>query len=170
FEIVTVATESKGPEAARPFLEAAKATYPALLDTQHVVAELYNTRNAPAGIWIDEEGRIVRPPEVAYAKQRTRENMEGVPHFKYLNALRDWVDKGPESVYALSGEQVQERMGAPTEADAEALAYFRLGIYLNEQGHGAEAVPYFKRAQELKPTNWNFKRQAWNLGSIDADY
>ncbi len=27
-----------------------------------------------------------------------------------------------------------------------------------------------KLAHELKPENWNYKRQAWNLGDIEADY
>jgi hypothetical protein len=170
FEVITVATESKGPEAAEPFLRAANPTHPALLDVQHVVAELYRTRNAPAGIWIDEEGRIVRPPEVAYARLRSRENMEGVPHDRYLNALRDWVEKGAESIYALSASDLGRRRALPTEDDARAMAHFRLGVHLHQQGHAADAIPHFKQAQALKPADWNFKRQAWSLGDIARDY
>ena len=51
-----------------------------------------------------------------------------------------------------------------------ALGRASAGVKTLKEGHGAEAVPYFKRAQELKPTNWNFKRQAWNLGDMAQDY
>jgi hypothetical protein len=54
--------DSKGREAGLPYIEAAKPGYPVLLDERHVVAERYGTRNVPAGVWIVEEGRMVRGP------------------------------------------------------------------------------------------------------------
>ena len=39
----------------------APPTYPCLIDEGHVVAELYNMRNVPQAVWLDEQGRIVRP-------------------------------------------------------------------------------------------------------------
>ena len=35
--------------------------YPCLIDAGHVVAELYGMYNVPQAVWIDEQGRIVRP-------------------------------------------------------------------------------------------------------------
>ena len=52
-------------DAARPWIEAAKPDYPCLIDRDHHVADLYNMVNVPQAVWIDEEGRIVRPPENA---------------------------------------------------------------------------------------------------------
>jgi hypothetical protein len=49
------------------------------------------------------------------------------------------------------------------------MAHFRLGVYLNQQGKKDEAIAQFKQAHDLVPGNWNYKRQAWNLGSIE-DY
>lgn len=170
FEIISVATESKGPEAAEPFVRAASPTFPTLLDVHHVVAELYNTRNVPAGIWIDETGRVVRPPEAAYAQRRPQAGAEPVLQVKYLNALRDWADKGSRSIYVLSERDVQQRMALPTKEDAQAMTFFRLGVYLYQRGHGGDAIAHFKQAQALKPENWNYKRQAWNLGDIERDY
>jgi hypothetical protein len=140
-----------------------------LLDTNHVVAELYQTRNVPAGIWIDETGRIVRPPEVCYAQTR-RPGQEPVLNEKYLNALRDWVKRGAASIYALTPDELVQKAPKPTAEDAAAMACFRLGVWLYQQGHGDAAVPYFKQAQALRPTNFNFKRQAWNLGDAERDY
>lgn len=169
FEILSIAEESKGPEAAQPWIDAGNPQYPVLLDTAHVVAELYHTRNVPAGIWIDEQGRIVRPPEVCYAQTR-RQGQEPVLNEKYINALRHWVKNGAESIYVLKPGEVAERTHQPTAEDAEATAYFRLGVWMYDQGRGEEAIPYFKHAQELRPQNWNFKRQAWNLGDAERDY
>ncbi len=146
-----------------------------LLDPAHVVAERFGTTNVPAGIWIDEAGRIVRPPEVARARVRPADpGAEPVPHAKYLNALRDWVRHGPRSIYVRRAGDALARAPAADDAaaaaGAEAVACFRLGVHLFEQGHGAEAVPYFKRAIALRPEDWNARRQAWNLGDSERDY
>ena len=42
---------------------AAAPTYPCLIDERHEVAERYNMVNVPTSVWIDEQGRIVRPAE-----------------------------------------------------------------------------------------------------------
>jgi hypothetical protein len=167
---VSIAEESKGRETALPFVEAAKPGYPVLLDEQHVVASRYGTRNVPAGVWIDEKGRIVRGPEVASGMQRSADGTERVPHEKYLNALRDWVKRGEESVYVRQGRRGEAVAIGQTAESAQAAAAFRLGVHLHGQGHSAEAIPHFKRAHELSPENWNYKRQAWNLGDIERDY
>ena len=152
-----------------------------LLDEGHVVAERYGTRNVPAGVWIDERGRIVRGPEVASAGQRNAEG-ERVPHERYLNALRDWVVRGEESVYVRQGRRGAAVAIEGSAEAARAAAHFRLGVYLHGEGTAggtegtggteaaAAAVSHFKRAHELSPENWNYKRQAWNLGDIERDY
>src|SRR5688572_15906176 len=65
FTPIAVALDTRGPEAARPWIEAAKPGYPCLVDEEHLVGALYGTVNVPTAVWIDEEGRIVRPPETA---------------------------------------------------------------------------------------------------------
>ena len=58
--MITVALD-KSPEDARPWIEAARPRHPSLVDTGHVLADLYNIVNVPTVFWIDEAGRIVRP-------------------------------------------------------------------------------------------------------------
>jgi len=65
-EIVTVALDTGGPEAARPWIEAASPEHPSLLDPAHVLDELLGVVNVPNGAWIDEEGMLVRPVEPAF--------------------------------------------------------------------------------------------------------
>ena len=58
--MITVALD-KSADAARPWIEAARPTHPALIDTRHVLADLYNVVNVPTIFWIDERLRIVAP-------------------------------------------------------------------------------------------------------------
>lgn len=135
-----------------------------------MVPELYNTRNVPAAFWIDEAGIVVRANDPIYIQRRNRETGETTINEQYLAAVRDWVAKGPASVYVTPPDETQRRMGEQGEANAQANAHFRLGVHLHEQGKRDEAIAQFKRAHELQPDNWNYKRQAWNLGDIEQDY
>ena len=63
--VVAVAEESRGADHARPWIEQAKSDYWQLIDTDHQLEDLYNLVNVPQAIWIDEQGKIVRPPETA---------------------------------------------------------------------------------------------------------
>ncbi|MSQ42166.1 MAG: thioredoxin family protein [Dehalococcoidia bacterium] len=168
--MITVACDAKGAEAAAPFITAANPSHPSLIDRHHAVPELYNTRNVPAAFWIDEAGRIVRANDPIYIQRRNRETGETTINEQYLNAVRDWVKNGSASIYVTPPAETARRMGALDAENAEANAHFRLGFYLHEQGHTAEAIAQFKRAHALKPDNWNYKRQAWNLGNIEQDY
>jgi hypothetical protein len=58
-----VSLELSGPEASRPFIEAAAPTHPSLLDMTHQMDALFGVVNIPNVIWIDEDGVIVRPAE-----------------------------------------------------------------------------------------------------------
>ena len=65
FTVITVAFD-KNAEEARPWIEAANPQHPSLIDTKHLVADLYNMVNVPTILWINEVGEIVRPNDVAY--------------------------------------------------------------------------------------------------------
>jgi len=69
--IVTVALDTD-VEAARPFHEAANPTHPSLVDQSHRLVELFGITNVPFGLWVDETGTIVRPPEVAFLAREPR--------------------------------------------------------------------------------------------------
>ena len=53
-------------ERGQPFIEKAKPEHPSLIDEAHVSDELFGFVNVPNGVWIDEEGMIVRPAEPAH--------------------------------------------------------------------------------------------------------
>ena len=184
-EIVTVALDSAGPEAARPWIEVARPEHPALIDEHHVLDELFGIVNVPSGVWIDEDGMIVRPPEPAFAAypdwehglgedatdyQRRTLGLEQqvlVEHEKYVTAVRDWAEHGAASRYVLSPEQVLERSQPRSPAESQAAAHFELGAELHRRGRTADAVEHFKAAHRLQPDNWTYKCQAWSFVSPD---
>jgi tetratricopeptide (TPR) repeat protein len=139
-----------------------------LIDQEHLVSKLYNMVNVPTGVWIDEKGRIVRPNEVAFIDDRFKP-FTGLDSAPYLNALRDWVEKGDKSPYVMNEEQLQAKLAPPDPNALMASAEFGLGEQLYKAGHPAEAIPHFKEAQRLNPKSWNYKRQAYKLSS-EGDY
>jgi len=140
-----------------------------LIDETHVVSTLYGMVNVPTGVWIDENGRMVRPPEVAFIDDR----FKVFTHFSsttYLNALRDWIENGDKSQYALHEDEMRKRLAAETAEQLMAAAEFTLAEYLYKTGAAPDSIPHFKEAQRLDSGNWNYKRQAWALGDQKRDY
>jgi hypothetical protein len=184
FELVTVGLDTLGAEGCRSFIEAARPRHPSLIDAHHVMAELFGVINIPQSVWIDEQGMIVRPPETAPAPpgadrtprvppdvqvperfqaimgeaQKIRQDVE-----PYHTALRDWVDHGADSRYALPADEVIAR-SRPRDADvARGHAHFELACELERRGHHDNAVEHFREAHRLVPESWTFRRQAWSL-------
>ena len=173
FEIISVAQDTGGVKDAGPWITAAKPDFTALVDEKQIVTQKYNMVNVPTAVWIDEQGHVVRPNEVAFIDDRFK-TFTGMDSAPYINAIRDWAAKGAKSVYVLSEAELKARLKPPSDdrsndrrkADAE----FALAAYLYKQGKGTDAIPHFKEAQRLDPDNWNYKRQAWALSDAERDY
>jgi len=170
FTVLAVALDV--PEAARPWIESASASYPCLIDRDHVVAELYNLVNVPQAVWIDETGTIVRPAETAGSNDGFRamdRQTLVVPDdvlaerkrlkAAYFDAVRDWAMRGAESPHALDAEGVRARLRVPDAAVAQAHVRFRLGRLLARASRDAEATAQFAEATRLHPESWAMWRQ-----------
>ena len=118
--------------------------------------------NVPTGVWINEQGRIVRPGETAYTTSRTT-NFGGKTITTegeiYVAALRDWVANGARSQYVVTPEEYARRVKPRTPAEREADAAFQLGVYFHGAGKKELAEKYWQRAQSLNPDDWNYHRQ-----------
>ena len=156
-----------------PWIEGAKPRYPALIDRDHRVAALYNFKNVPEATWIDEEGRIVRPPETAGAYESFRfidpatkapgpeaAAKKDSARKLYLEALADWVRNGAESRYAMAADIARSHVAKPTAEEALAHAHFRLGSFLMAEDRQAEAEQHMAEASRLHPESWAIWRQA----------
>jgi hypothetical protein len=170
FEVLTIACDAKGNAAVEPFITAAHQQHPSLVDEKLRVAELFDARNVPSAFWINESGRIVRANDPIYAQRRNRETGEVTINHEYLDAVRDWVAKGRQSVFLMDQERMASRLPALDAGDVEAAAEFHLATYLALHDHANDALVHFKRAHELRPQNWTYKRQAWSFGDIERDY
>jgi hypothetical protein len=165
FEIICVAEDTQGEEAAGEFFDVANASYVCIVDPNHMISTLFGFVNVPAAVWIDEEGRIVRHNEGTYASKHTIENkVAGTIKFgtdKYSPAIKDWVAKGADSEFAWSPDEVRAHLKPHTEETALADPNFKMGAYFKSVGNDAKARHYFEEAQRLSPDNWNYHRQDW---------
>ena len=180
--IIAVAEESRGAETARAWIEAAHPTYVSLIDREHRVAELYNMVNVPQAVWIDEQGRIVRPAETAGShdgwRSMDRANrtmtdevtaLMAQAKTAYLDAVRDWAIHGAASRHAFDADAARAHLALPDADTALANACFRLGYHLRTHGNAAEGDAFLARASALRPDSWNIFRQAMNLREIGPD-
>jgi Tetratricopeptide repeat len=188
FCIVTVALNSD-VDAARPFVDAAKPTHPSLVDPNLTFVERFGITNVPFGLWINEEGTIVRPAEVAFAPREERDQkrwneqeafiaqlpepqrrvVEGMTKSigeagAYASAVRDWVANGERSRYVLTPTEVVERSRSCPFEYAQAAAHFELAMYLYRSGSPELAIVHFREAHRLDPTNWSYVRDVGSLG------
>ena len=187
-----------GPEASRPYIDAAQPGHPSLIDAWHRMDALFGVVNIPNVVWIEEQGMIVRPaepgwpppvadgeaatrpqdalralPRVGRAKtappppeQRTTQRDligSGQDRAAYPDAIRDWVEKGAASAYALTPDQVVARSQPRDLGESEGAAHFELATHLWRAGDRAKAIAHFNECHRLQPENWTYKRQAWSL-------
>jgi hypothetical protein len=171
FVVIAVAMDSRRGDPL-PWIAAAKPTYPALIDRDHRLAELYGIVNVPQAVWIDEAGRIVRPAEAAGAYEGFRKmdrTTRAVPDdvarltaqakTTYVEAIRDWVRNGTRSTHALTTDQARTHLPALTDEVMTAQALFRLGQALIRRGEVDEGNRRIKDASRLHPDSWCIWRQ-----------
>lgn len=151
-------------------------THPCLIDEEHELSVTYGMSNVPMAVWIDEQGRMVRPPEPAGVSDHFRsmdpesfkisdshadalvENRD-----RYVDALKDWVAKGDRSAYALAPEEVVRRLRPRRPEELRAALHLRIGHHLFESGDIAGAKEHVQSASEMCPEKWNYRRQAMVL-------
>ena len=184
--------EMSGPDVSRHYIEAAAPQHPSLLDPGHLVGALFGVVNIPNVVWIDENGMIVRPPEPGWpgpratfpmslfasmpemgaapdAPHRTDAGheqmallMSGQDRGAYADAIRNWVEHGPASRFALAPDDVIARSQPRPIATSSAAAHFELATHLWHSGHRESAIAHFNECHRLQPENWTYKRQAWS--------
>jgi hypothetical protein len=85
----------------------------------------------------------------------------------YVTMVTDWVEKGSDSRYALSPEDVIDRSQARSPAISEAAAHFELAQHLwRREGFSDRAIAHFNASHELQPDNITYKRQAYSALAV----
>jgi hypothetical protein len=167
FVIISAAQDTGGEQAAGKVFDNAKVTYTAIIDEDHTISTLFNLVNVPSGVWIDEQGKIMRIDEGNY----TKEHKLGAIEFgsnDYVPALKDWLAKGAESKYVWTAKEVGERIIARTPDAERAEPAFKLGVYFHRKDNEAKANQWWEESQQLNPDSWNFHRQDWSFTKSEA--
>jgi len=159
-------------EAAQPWVDEASPTFVTLIDKNHQLSSRYNMVNVPQAVWIDENGKIVRPTESGGAIDILREFDMEIMGFKpeameraavakatYTAAVKDWAINGNESSYAFDPDAARGLVDPMTDDIAMAHTKFQLGQYLLQNRRGDEADRLFSECRDLHPSSWNIFRQ-----------
>ncbi len=153
FVPITVALDDSA-ESARPYVEKAAPTHPSLIDSEHVVAHRYGMINVPTMVWIDEEGKIVRPNSPEYGTDMFIQFNGGRESGPFLDAVRAWVKTGE----VRTDKMVPSHMPPPTAYEELARAEWALAWFLHQRGARDAAARHFDRAGELSPDDWTIRR------------
>lgn len=129
-----------------------------------MVADLYNAVNVPSVVWIDEEGRIVRPNDAVFVTG-TWTRAHGVDHERHLRRIRRWATTGEG---AMTAEEAARRQPVPDADHQQARAEFGLAQWLARNGHADRAEAHFARAGELAPHDFTIRRGSLPIRGIDS--
>jgi peroxiredoxin len=151
--VITISQDAMVEDAA-PYIEAASPDHPALLDSDHIVSHLYGLINVPTVVWVDETGRIARPPRVEHATNRFSfaHGLDCEPH---LAALRRWAETGETD---FSPDETRRATMKPSLAEQQARAHHALAWHLYQAGATEEANAHWQAAIKLSPHDWTIRR------------
>ena len=151
--MLTVAMDAQGAERARPYVEAAEATFKTVVDAQNQLGDLYGFKAIPNGFLIDAAG-VVRYKRLSGVDVRRPETRE---------VVENWA-AGAELGAA---EQAQAATGP---SDAEAGALFREGLALYRVGDVVGAMALWRKGMEMDPDNYIIRKQIWAVENPERFY
>ena len=147
FELVSIALEHLGAAAARPFVAAAGAEFPTLVDERGITGEQFGFKVVPNGILVDEAGTVCfakfggfsidNPDDVATVE-------------RFLAGAEPGASPAATVPYELG-----------PAARQQVAAKLRLGRRLDEAGQRPAAVAAWRDALRLDPENLTIRKQIW---------
>jgi hypothetical protein len=152
--IVTVALDDD-PEAVRPWTQEG---LPTAVDPEHRLSDVFGVVQVPSTVWLDEDGRVAKPPTVAPGDDQWQEWTK-VESGRHHDALRRWVRTG----------ELPDVPG-PVADDAPlrtARAERRLAAWLRRNGHEQAAEEHFEAAVSLAPLDFSIRRASMPLRGQD---
>src|SRR5690606_11707116 len=114
----------------------------------------YNMVNVPTILWIDEQGTIVRPNDVAFTTEQGGK-FANVSTEAQMATLRAWV-RGEATPSSAANRGDLQRLPSPEEQLARA--HFGLGNWLYHEGRADAAARHFLRGGELAPHDFMIRR------------
>ena len=128
-----------------------KAGLPPVLDSEHRLSDVFGVVNVPSTVWLDEEGRVAKPPTIAPGDDQFKDFTE-VDSERHHDALRQWVRDG---VVPDSGSDDE-----PDDDVRRARAERRLAAWLHREGRTEAARRHFEAAVQLAPLDFSIRRSS----------
>ena len=128
-----------------------KARMAPVLDPEHRLSDVFGVVNVPSTVWLDEDGRVAKPPTIAPGDDQFKEFTD-VDAERHHEALRRWVREG--AVPTTEGDP------EPDEDVRRARAERRLAAWLHRQGREDAARRHFEAAVELAPLDFSIRRSS----------
>ncbi len=152
-DIVTVALDEDAAAVA-PWVQEDLVT---AVDPEHRLSDVFGIVNVPATVWLDESGRVVKPPTIAPGDDQFQEFTK-VEASRHHDALRVWARGGaaPEVAAVADDEDLRT-----------ARAERRLAAWLHRHGHLDLAEEHFARAVALAPLDFSIRRSSMPLRGQD---
>jgi hypothetical protein len=147
FEIVSVAMEHTGGDAARPFVEHAGATFPTVIDEHGVTVSALEFRLVPNGVLVDTDGTI-RYAKFGGFRVENDEDREAVERFARGEDPGPGPDVAdPYTLSAVERELIETKL--------------RLGRMLDSAGRREDAIREWESALHRDPENLVIRKQIW---------
>jgi peroxiredoxin len=128
-----------------------KASMPPVLDPDHRLSDVFGVVNVPSTVWLDEEGRVAKPPTIAPGDDQFRDFTQ-VDADRHHEALRQWVREGTRPEARADSE--------PDDDVRRARAERRLAAWLHRAGRDEAARRHFDVAIELAPLDFSIRRSS----------
>ena len=140
--------DTQGAGAARPWVEAAGASFPTVVDSENRLAALYGYKLIPNGIFLDEEG-VIRYRKFGGFSVDNEADVAAIQRLLVgeVERIDAETQAVPYELGAVERELVETRM--------------RLGGELFRRGARAEAVAEWRAALRLDPENLTIRKQIW---------
>ena len=177
--------DAQGGRAALPYVQAAHATYPALVDTDNALGTLFGFTVVPNGVFIDERGvlRRIFHGDFEVGSSKTVKAIEAFlaePLAKgavksrkapTLSDLEKQAQSGSAEAQIALGDaynrlnrysQAEKAFRSALQQAPESVsALFGVGVALLHQDHNAEAVASWRAALKRAPDNYVIRKQVW---------
>ncbi len=152
-ELLAVAMDVQGAEVAKPWIEKADATYPALVDQSNLLGNLYHFNFVPLILLFNSEGNLVYGPSgFDIRKQDQRKN------------LQEWLED--KKVFAKTTDNTKEVLSKQKESRLR----FQYGTHLLEGQRVPEALRQFRLALKQDKDNWLIRKQIWAIEHPEKFY
>jgi peroxiredoxin len=152
-QIITVAVDEDSEEV-RPWVQEG---LPTAVDPEHRLSDVFGIVNVPSTVWLDEQGRVVKPPTIAPGDDQFLEFTE-VAADQHHDALRSWARGGDAPVVDDPADDEDLR---------RARAERRLAAWLHRNGHLELAEQHFSAAIALAPLDFTIRRSSMPLRGKD---